>query len=46
MLCWGLLYDMEKGIDTKNRKCGRECELHIEHNPKLLEKILRNAGEG
>ena len=43
MLCWGLMMDMESGIDTTNKECGRQCDLHINFDPKLLDKILKRA---
>lgn len=41
MLCWGLVKDLENGI--KVRKCGKECEFHLDHDPLLLLKRLRTA---
>ena len=41
MLCWGLLHDMEAGIDTRKKQCGRECDLHVNHDHELLAKILK-----
>lgn len=45
MLCWGLLCDMERGIDTTNRECGRECDEHINHDPILLKRILSTVAD-
>lgn len=41
MICWGLVKDLENGIESK--ECGRECDLHINHDPDLLRKIFEKA---
>jgi hypothetical protein len=41
MLCWGILSQMEAGIDTSKTECGRECDEHINHDRELLIKILK-----
>jgi len=33
MLCWVLLHEMGKRMDTKNRKCGKGCDYHVDHDP-------------
>lgn len=43
MLCWGLLHEMEAGIDTRKKECGRDCDLHIKHDPVLLAKLLKKG---
>ena len=35
--CWSLLGDEDV------TECGRECEFHKEHDPELLERIMREA---
>lgn len=40
-LCWGLVADIECGHDTKNNECGRECWYHRNHDPELLDRILK-----
>jgi hypothetical protein len=40
MLCWGLIGEMEAGIDTTDKECGRECDCHINFDPKLLDRVL------
>jgi len=37
LLCWGITH----GSVDKKHECGRECEFHRNHDPQLLEEILK-----
>lgn len=40
MFCWSLLCDMERGMETKNKECNKECDSNKNHDPILLQRIL------